>query len=102
MKKVEKTETKYSMRLVCECEEIIEEFGILNISNIFEDGDTEIQTLQKLNKISLADKRRIREGKYRVYCKLKGIEFDENEMLEADLEEVNVEFINFRTKFIAT
>ena len=84
------------VKILMECEKIMQEYNTNYLFDLMGENDSE--TGKNLLKVPAKVKQKAREGKYRVYCILKGIEYKEEEFLEADISEVEKEYATFRNK----
>ena len=96
---------KFSVRNVTEIEKIRDEYELdlllKGIGNV--DGLSEIEIQNKMNKILTPEiKEKNRLGRYLVYCKIASIEFNQEEYLDSDMEEVQLAYNTFRLRTIAT
>lgn len=108
MASIKKLEPKLTYRIIEECNDIIEEYDlekearfsselIEGLKDSKEEGLNSIYILGKLKKEITRDrKKQMNIGRYKIYCILKGIEFVESEMMDADVQEVETIYNNFQ------
>lgn len=106
----EKEKIKYTFRLIEECNDIIEEYDLEREARLSADILEKMQgkeasqldnlyIISKLKKeLTRERKKKINIGMYKVYCALKGIEFNESEMMDSDAGEVETLYDNFQNK----
>ena len=109
MAKIDKIGIKLTYRLIEECNDIIEEYDLEKEARVAselieksKEMSSDFASLfiqSELKKLLTRDrKKQLNIGQYKIYCILKGLEYDVNEMMDADVEEVELIYTNFQNK----